>query len=52
MEAVDSGSRGDDECRQLKERLHIFMGSMRNLVGGIDSEVVTITICSICACHY
>lgn len=32
MEAVDSGNRGEDECRQLKERLHSFMGSMRHFV--------------------
>lgn len=29
---ADSGSRGEDECRQLKERLHSFMGSMRHFV--------------------
>ncbi|XP_072766130.1 cohesin subunit SA-2 isoform X1 [Anoplolepis gracilipes] len=34
MEAVDSGSHGEDECRQLKERLHSFMGSMRHFVNG------------------
>jgi hypothetical protein len=34
MEAVESGSRGEDECRQLKERLHSFMGSMRHFISG------------------
>ncbi|OAD58654.1 Cohesin subunit SA-1 [Eufriesea mexicana] len=34
METADSGNRGEDECRQLKERLHSFMGSMRYFVSG------------------
>lgn len=34
MEAVESGNRGEDECRQLKERLHSFMGSMRHFISG------------------
>lgn len=42
MEAVDSGSRGEDECRQLKERLHSFMGSMRHFVSGDSSGAVII----------
>lgn len=42
MESVDSGSRGEDECRQLKERLHSFMGSMRHFVSGDSSGAVTI----------
>ncbi|XP_015171722.1 PREDICTED: cohesin subunit SA-2 isoform X1 [Polistes dominula] len=41
MEATDSGSRGEDECRQLKERLHSFMASMRYFVSGDNSTVRT-----------
>lgn len=42
MDAVDSGNRGEDECRQLKERLHSFMGSMRYFVSGDGSGAVII----------
>ncbi|KAI4493092.1 hypothetical protein M0802_009642 [Mischocyttarus mexicanus] len=41
MEATDSGSRGEDECHQLKERLHSFMASMRHFVSGDNSTVRT-----------
>ena len=34
MDAVDSGIHGEDECQQLKERLHSFMGLMRHFVNG------------------
>ncbi|XP_066593288.1 cohesin subunit SA-1 isoform X2 [Prorops nasuta] len=37
LETVDSGNRVEDECNQLKERLHEFMGSMRYFVCG-DSD--------------
>lgn len=42
MEAADSGNRGEDECRQLKERLHSFMGSMRYFVSGDVNGAVII----------
>lgn len=43
MEAADSGNRGEDECRQLKERLHSFMGSMRYFVSGdVNGAVITL----------
>ncbi|XP_020708068.2 cohesin subunit SA-1 isoform X2 [Athalia rosae] len=42
MEAVDSGTkRGEDECRELKERLHSLMGIMRHFVGGDGSGLVS-----------
>lgn len=42
METADSGNRGEDECRQLKERLHSFMGSMRYFVSGDVNGTVII----------
>lgn len=41
MEAADSGNRGEDECRQLKERLHSFMASMRHFVSSDNGTVVS-----------
>lgn len=44
METTDAGSRGEDECKQLRERLHTFMGSMRHFVGGDDGSTVNLII--------
>ena len=43
MESADSGNRGEDECRQLKERLHSFMSSMRYFVSGdVNGTVIAL----------
>lgn len=42
MKAVDPGNRGEDEYRQLKERLHSFMGLMRHFVSSDCNDAVII----------
>lgn len=39
MEAGDTGTRGENEARMLRERLHTFMDSMRYFVVGDESGV-------------
>ncbi|XP_033221678.1 cohesin subunit SA-2 isoform X2 [Belonocnema kinseyi] len=38
METVDSGARGEEECKRLRERLDAFVGLMRNFVSGETSS--------------
>lgn len=37
-ETIDSGARGEEDCRRLKERLNSFMGLMRNFVVGHNNN--------------
>lgn len=41
METVDSGARGEEDCRRLKERLNVFMGLMRSFVNGENCNTVS-----------
>lgn len=42
METVDSGARGEEECKRLRERLDAFVGLMRNFVSGETSSTVIV----------
>lgn len=44
MELTDSGARGEDECKQLKDHLHTFMTSMKVFVSGVTSEGIETVI--------